>query len=585
VPAPLTATVGVSKAISGIQVNDDALGGETFTAQVTDTLGNLSAIGSGIVGSGSHNLSITGTLSQVNAALATLRYSSAVAGSENISVKAIDSDGSAFIAGLGVIIYPADDSVGLQVSGPITATVGVSKAIIGVQVNDDALGGETFTVQVSDTTGNLSANGTGVSGSGSSSLSITGTLSQVNAALSTLNYNSAVAASESVLVKVTDSDGSMVTNNFTVTTTPAPIRFVGTGDFDGNGKSDIVWASNGGGQATVWLDSNGTLQQFSVPGVLGTDWTLSGVGDFNGDGNSDLVWTSQSGQAAVSELNGANLIGFGFPPGRMGSEWQVVGIGDFNGDHKSDLLWVDRENGQTAVWTMNGTTLAGFGVSNGAMGSEWKVIATGDFNNDGRDDVLWESNTGTVDIWDMNGATLSGFVPNVGAMGSDWRVAGTGHFNGDTTSDIVWVDSANHVQIWQMSNGRIGHIFALAGLDGLDWHLKGVGKFANDGNSDLLWISDSGAVHTWVVNGTGVTEIPLTAPTGNIVQLTGSSAESPHPADNSPGAMRGAESIHFPGSPQAPPLLGTAGREALGAAPFGGLSAGEPDVPHHFATG
>jgi FG-GAP-like repeat len=344
--------------------------------------------------------------------------------------------------------------------------------------------------------------------------------------------------------------------------TPLNLQWIGTGDFNNDGKGDIAWALNGG-QAALWMNSNGTLQQIKVPGgAMGAEWTAYGVGDFNNDGNSDLLWTKASGQAAVWELNGSNLIGFGVPAGQMGAEWHVAAMGDFNGDHKSDLLWLNT-NRQTAVWTMNGTALAGFGVSNGAMGAEWNVMGTGDFNGDGRDDVLWENpSSGAVDIWEMNGANLSGFDQNVGT--APGRFAGVGHFAGSSgaTSDIVWVDSTNHVTIWEMRGGHLANTVSLNGLDGLAWHLEGVGKFANDGNSDLLWISDSGALHTWAVNGTGVNEIPISAPIGNHLQLqAGTQAPSTAPAVASltmsaPQPSMGAESGGLSDTTKMGPLIG-----------------------------
>jgi FG-GAP-like repeat len=307
----------------------------------------------------------------------------------------------------------------------------------------------------------------------------------------------------------------------TITTAPV-LRLIGVGDFDANGRSDVAWASNRGGQATMWMNSNGTLAQDAVPlAAMGTGtWTAYGVGDFNGDGKSDLLWTSNTGQVAVWEMNGPNLVGFGVPAGQMGAgTWHVTAIGDFNGDGKSDLLWVNDNGGNAAIWTMNGTVMSGFSLSNGAMGSDWSVLGTGDFNHDGRADVLWENSAGTVDIWEMNGPNLSGFDANVGT--APGHFAGVGHFSGSSgaTSDIVWVDDTNHVTIWEMSGGHTNTV-SLNGLDGTNWHLQGVGNFAGDAKSDLLWInSNNGAVNIWEVNGSSVTEIPVNAPTGSVLGL------------------------------------------------------------------
>src|SRR5438309_1877602 len=66
----------------------------------------------------------------------------------------------------------------------------------------------------------------------------------------------------------------------------------------------------------------------------GTDWHGPGTGDFNGDGKADILWQNANGQAAVWEMDGLNLISgsnVGFNPGPA---WQVHGTGDFNGDGK-----------------------------------------------------------------------------------------------------------------------------------------------------------------------------------------------------------------------------------------------------------
>jgi FG-GAP-like repeat len=355
----------------------------------------------------------------------------------------------------------------------------------------------------------------------------------------------AAAGSESVKVTLTDdAPGSATASaNSTANVAGQPMSFIGIGDFDANTRSDIAWETNNG-QVTLWMNQNGALTQNPVPlAAMGSEWTAYGTGDFNGDGKSDLLWTNNAGQAAVWELNGPNLIGFGVPAGKMGAEWHVAAIGDFNGDGKSDLLWTST-NGQAAVWTMNGGALGGFGISNGDMGSGWSVLGTGDFNQDGRADVLWENtSSGTVDIWEMNGANLSGFVQNVSI--APGRFSGVGQLADQMglTSDIVWVDGSNHVTIWEMSNGQLANSVHLNGLDGPEWHLEGVGKFAGDANSNLLWInSTTGAVNIWEVSGSKVSEIPVSAPTGNPLTLK-AGTQSAQSTDNSSSGGISAQSM------------------------------------------
>jgi hypothetical protein len=431
---------------------------------------------------------------------------------------------------LNVTLVRTSDNASATASGNVA--VAEADALTPYPLNFAAVQNQSFSGTVANFTDsdtlNMAGDFTAMINWGDGTTSV-GTITGSNGSFTVSGTHTFAAVGQDT-VKVTLTDDApgtaTATANGTATVTGTPLRFIGTGDFDANGRTDIAWASNGGGQATLWMNTNGTLTQSAVPGAaMGAgQWTAYGVGDFNGDGKSDILWTSNNGQVAVWEMNGPNLIGFGVPAGQMGaSTWHVAAIGDFNGDGKSDLLWVTKNGGYEAVWTMNGTMLSNSAISNGAMGPEWSVLGTGDFNQDGRADVLWENTSGTVDIWEMNGANLSGFDPNVGT--APGRFAGVGHFTpvgqmGDKTSDIVWVDANNHVTIWEMSNGRIANTVSLNGADGLAWHLEGVGNFAGDANSDLLWInSNTGAVNIWEVNGSSVTEIPVNAPTGSPLTL------------------------------------------------------------------
>jgi Repeat of unknown function (DUF5648) len=124
-----------------------------------------------------------------------------------------------------------DDTVNLTAAASINVNPGVSNPISGVQVVDDDLG-ETFKVMVTDAAGNLSATGSNVTGSGTHTLQITGTLSAANAALATLGYNSTSSAGDTISVTVTDSDGSTITKNISVTMISRVERFFDTATND-----------------------------------------------------------------------------------------------------------------------------------------------------------------------------------------------------------------------------------------------------------------------------------------------------------------------------------------------------------------
>ena len=129
-----------------------------------------------------------------------------------------------------------------SISAPTSAAVAqnVATAISGVSVSETGnttTSGETFTVVVSDSSGVLSAN-TGATGgggtitpsNGNKTLTIAGTLSQVDADLTTLKDDESSTSADTLSVSATDSFGNSATKSLPVTVTPATVdTLAGTG--------------------------------------------------------------------------------------------------------------------------------------------------------------------------------------------------------------------------------------------------------------------------------------------------------------------------------------------------------------------
>ena len=97
-------------------------------------------------------------------------------------------------------------------------------------------------------------------------------------------------------------------------------------------------------------------QPRSARSIRGRAGTIKGTGDFNGDGKSDILWQNSDGTPAIWLMDGINFVSTSaagsFNPG---PSWQVKGTGDFNGDGKSDILWQNND-GTPAIWLMDGTS-------------------------------------------------------------------------------------------------------------------------------------------------------------------------------------------------------------------------------------
>jgi hypothetical protein len=303
-------------------------------------------------------------------------------------------------------------------------------------------------------------------------------------------------------VTVTNANGTSIVSGANFFTYESSVH-----DFNGDGKSDIVWRDTGGNVA-VWLMNGAGVTTPAGIGNVPTTWNIVGQRDFNGDGNADLLWLDTSGNMAMWFMNGA-ASGSAEVVGNIPTNWSVAGVADFNGDGLGDILWRDTA-GDYAVWLMNGAMVTSSVVLGNLSPTTWSVVGTGDFNGDGMADILWRDTGGDIAIWFMNGTTVAStaFVGTV----ANWSVVGIGDFNGDGKSDIVWRDTAGDAAIWLMNGAAAASTGGLGNI-GTMWSIALVGDYNGDGMSDLLWRDTSGNTAMWFMNGVAVSS---TGVVGNI---------------------------------------------------------------------
>ena len=283
-------------------------------------------------------------------------------------------------------------------------------------------------------------------------------------------------------------------------------------DFNGDGRSDILWR-NVDGQMSNWLgQANGGFVQnnANAAAVVPTSWQIAGTGDFNGDGRDDILWRNTDGQLSnwLATASGGFTQNNANAAAVVSTAWQVVGTGDFNGDGRDDILWRNT-NGTVTDWL--GTAAGGF-IANDAnaarfVPTSWTVVGTGDFNGDGRDDILWRNSNGQVSNW--LGQANGGFILNdanaLTNVDTAWKVVGTGDFNGDGRDDILWRNDNGQLSNWlgQANGGFVNNGAVSGAFVPLAWSVVAIGDYNGDGRDDILWRNSNGTVTDWLGNTNG----------------------------------------------------------------------------------
>lgn len=216
----------------------------------------------------------------------------------------------------------------------------------------------------------------------------------------------------------------------------ALVESVAVGDFNRDGKPDLVFVNANGSNLSVLLGDGmggfGAATNFAA-GMLPLGVA---VGDFNKDQKLDLaVANAQSNN--VSVLLGDGVGGFGTATNfAVGSGPQMVVIGDFNGDNKPDLASANLSGNSVSV--LLGDGMGGFGTATDfTVDRAPRSLATGDFNGDQKLDLV-AANDSSADVSVLlgNGKGRFGTAANFVVGMTPWSVA-VADLDGDQRLDCV----------------------------------------------------------------------------------------------------------------------------------------------------
>jgi len=206
-------------------------------------------------------------------------------------------------------------------------------------------------------------------------------------------------------------------------------RIVATPDLNGDGKADLLWQHGVSGKLAAWSMDGAvkTFGAFLTPDTMDPSlgWTIRTTGDFNADGKADIVWQRNTGALLVWFMNGTVKTGEqSLTPGTVSAQWRLSGGGDFNADGQTDFVWQNQSTGDTYLWLMNGLSMQQE-IALGQLGAGWQVKAVGDYDADGRPDLVWQKTSGELAAWFMNGTSVRSVAALIpGAVDPAWVIVG-----------------------------------------------------------------------------------------------------------------------------------------------------------------
>jgi hypothetical protein len=233
-------------------------------------------------------------------------------------------------------------------------------------------------------------------------------------------------------------------------------RGLSMGDFNGDGRPDLVVSNNNDGTVSVLLNTmpaGASTPTFAAQQTFATGSIPQrvAVGDFNGDGRPDLaVGLGNTAVAVMLNTTPAGATAASFAAAKTFSTMTdfpvAVAAGDFNGDGRPDIAFLLPNAGEAGV-LLNTTTVGASTPSFAAaqlfaVGSQPPSLAVGDFDGDGRPDLAVPNGNGkTVSVL-INTTAAGASTPSFAAqqtfgVGNNAQDVAVADFNGDGRPDLA----------------------------------------------------------------------------------------------------------------------------------------------------
>ncbi|HXD94227.1 MAG TPA: FG-GAP-like repeat-containing protein [Bacteroidia bacterium] len=290
------------------------------------------------------------------------------------------------------------------------------------------------------------------------------------------------------------------TNTYTLNSNSYPVD-VAVGDFDGDGKQDVITVNSNLGSVSVLPgNGNGTFGAANTITTIAAPKAIA-VADFNGDTKLDMAIISNTNNSLAIHLNTSTAIGsfsFGTAVTHTITSPYAITTANFDGTNGVDIAVVSNSAGNNLYEFLNTGTGTFNAPASFTTGTNPYGLTTGDFNNDGKIDVA-TANYGSYSLSVLLGVgSVGSFTTavNYGTANSVYPEAViTIDFNSDGNPDLVTVGtnsfSVGYMEVF-MGTGLTAGTFASTAVSFPSSVVFGaptkliINDFNLDGNPDLV---------------------------------------------------------------------------------------------------
>ncbi|MCC9065454.1 MBG domain-containing protein [Flavobacterium piscisymbiosum] len=287
---------------------------------------------------------------------------------------------------------------------------------------------------------------------------------------------------------------------------------VANGDFDGDGKDDLVSTNAGNNSISVFRNTavSGTIDAGSfgskIDFTIGTAPKGVRAGDFDGDGKLDLAVANLTGtlvsifrniSTGPGNINFANQVTY-----IVGASPSDIAIGDVDGDGKTDVVTSNLDSNNISVLRNISSGIGNINFDSKvdfAANGRAQAIGSGDLDGDGKMDIITANLNSSISVF-RNISTVGtvGFAAQVayGTGASGYNIA-VGDFNKDGKPDIAAANAGSaFVSVFKNTSSGIGNINfdpRINVVTANNTNGVAISDIDGDGNPDLV-AATSGAI-------------------------------------------------------------------------------------------